>query len=152
MPAAARASDAHRCPKSEPGPVPHVGGPILAGEPTVLIGNQPAARQGDSASCCGPPDTIQRGEPTVLIGGAAAARVGDPMAHGGAIGGGCATVLIGSTILSKAAQDGTPFCEECERKRRLREERERRNSGEKSEESKGSEHEGTSTEGADEEA
>jgi uncharacterized Zn-binding protein involved in type VI secretion len=55
---------------STPGtpPVPHVGGPISQGSATVLIGGQPAARQGDMATCTGPPDTIVSGAPTVLIG------------------------------------------------------------------------------------
>jgi len=117
MPAAARASDAHQCPKNEPGPVPHVGGPIQAGESSVLIGNQPAAREGDMASCCGPPDTIQTGESTVLIGNKPAARLGDPMAHGGVITAGCPTVLIGSEITELDA----PFCEVCDKARRQRE-------------------------------
>ena len=48
MPPAARVTDMHTCPKVEPGPVPHVGGPVLpAGEPTVLIGFMPAARVTD---------------------------------------------------------------------------------------------------------
>ena len=68
MPPAARISDMHICPKVEPGPVPHVGGPILpAGAPTVLIGFMPAARQGDMAACVGPPDIIVMGSPTALI-------------------------------------------------------------------------------------
>jgi uncharacterized Zn-binding protein involved in type VI secretion len=49
--------------------VPHVGGPITLGSATVLIGNMPAARMGDMATCVGPPDTIVSGYPTVLIGG-----------------------------------------------------------------------------------
>src|SRR3954468_7280111 len=84
MPPAARLSDMHTCPMVEPGPVPHVGGPILpACCPTVLIGNLPAARVGDMAVCVGPPDTIAAGLPTVLIGGKPSARLGDPTAHGG---------------------------------------------------------------------
>ena len=35
---------------------------------TVLIGNMPAARMGDMATCVGPPDSIILGEMTVLIG------------------------------------------------------------------------------------
>jgi uncharacterized Zn-binding protein involved in type VI secretion len=51
MPDAARVTDMHSCPVSS-GTVPHVGGPILpAGEPTVLIGFMPAAREGDTAEC-----------------------------------------------------------------------------------------------------
>ena len=118
MPAAARLSDMHTCPKVEPGPVPHVGGPITAGEPTVLIGFTAAAREGDKATCTGPPDGIKRGEPTVLIGGQPAARQGDPTEHGGVIAAGCPTVLIGSTVQGRsqtiAAEHGSPFCAECE--------------------------------------
>lgn len=96
MPPAARITDMHVCPKVEPGPVPHVGGPILpAGEPTVLIGGLPAARVGDMAVCVGPPDTISSGSGSVLIGGMPAARMGDSTAHGGFIILGCATVMIG---------------------------------------------------------
>ncbi|MCL6258872.1 PAAR domain-containing protein [Aquiflexum sp. TKW24L] len=96
MPPAARITDMHICPMVEPGPVPHVGGPILpAGEPTVLIGGLPAARVGDKAVCVGPPDTIIAGSGTVLIGGKPAARMGDSTAHGGVIILGCPTVIIG---------------------------------------------------------
>lgn len=96
MPPAARITDMHICPMVEPGPVPHVGGPILpAGEPTVLIGGLPAARVGDKAVCVGPPDTIIAGSGTVMIGGKSAARMGDSTAHGGIIILGCPTVIIG---------------------------------------------------------
>ncbi len=96
MPAAARIGDMHTCPMTNPGPVPHVGGPILPpGAPTVLIGGVPAARVGDMAVCVGPPDTIVAGSATVLIGGMPAARMGDSTAHGGVIVLGLPTVLIG---------------------------------------------------------
>ena len=95
MPAAARITDMHTCPKST-GPVPHVGGPILPpGCATVLIGGMPAARKGDMAVCVGPPDTISKGSATVMIGGQAAARMGDSTSHGGQIVLGCFTVIIG---------------------------------------------------------
>ncbi len=85
----------HACPMVNPGPVPHVGGPILPpGCPTVLIGGQPAARAGDLATCSGPPDTIAMGSATVMIGGKPAARMGDTTAHGGTIVAGCPTVII----------------------------------------------------------
>jgi uncharacterized Zn-binding protein involved in type VI secretion len=92
---AARITDLHTCPMVEPGPVPHVGGPIISGMPTVLIGNQPAARVGDQATCIGPPDTIASGSATVLIGGQPAARIGDATQHGGVISSGFPTVIIG---------------------------------------------------------
>ena len=96
MPPAARLGDMHVCPMVDPGPKPHVGGPILpACEPTVLTGNKPQARVGDMAQCNGPPDTIVMGTPTVLVGNKMAARLGDPTAHGGKIVQGEPTVLIG---------------------------------------------------------
>jgi uncharacterized Zn-binding protein involved in type VI secretion len=92
---AARITDLHVCPMVNPGPVPHVGGPVTLGEPTVLIGNMPAARVGDMAVCVGPPDTIVKGSATVMIGNMPAARLGDSTAHGGVIVAGYPTVLIG---------------------------------------------------------
>ena len=93
---AARITDMHVCPMVSPGGVPHVGGPILPpGEATVLIGEMPAARVGDMATCTGPPDTIVAGSSTVLIGGMPAARMGDSTTHGGSIVAGLPTVLIG---------------------------------------------------------
>ncbi|MEW4563838.1 PAAR domain-containing protein [Bremerella sp. JC770] len=94
MPPAARIADMHTCPMST-GPVPHVGGPVMLGCPTVLIGGMPAARVGDMVTCCGPPDTIAIGSPTVFIGGMPAARMGDMCAHGGTIVMGFPQVLIG---------------------------------------------------------
>ena len=97
MPPAARFGDLHTCPQQIPGtpPVPHVGGPIQSGMPTVLIGGQPAARVGDLAVCVGPPSCIVKGSATVMIGGMPAARIGDSTAHGGTVSSGCPTVLIG---------------------------------------------------------
>ncbi len=68
MPPAARVGDNHVCPMITPGtpPVPHVGGPISLGCPTVLIGGMPAARMGDMTAHGG---VISVGYPMVLIGG-----------------------------------------------------------------------------------
>jgi uncharacterized Zn-binding protein involved in type VI secretion len=96
MPPAARLTDMHTCPAVNPGPVPHVGGPIIGpGCPTVLIGGLPAARVGDKAVCVGPPDTISMGSAAVMIGGQPAARTGDKTAHGGVIVAGYPAVIIG---------------------------------------------------------
>jgi len=96
MPPAARLTDMHRCPAANPGPVAHVGGPIVAqGAPTVVIGGLPAATVGDVARCVGPMDTIVQGSPTVFINGKPAARIGDMTAHGGVVIAGCPTVIIG---------------------------------------------------------
>lgn len=93
MPPAARITDFHECPLETP--EPHIGGPIILGCPTVLIGGLPAARVGDIATCVGPPDTIVKGSTSVLIGGMPAARLGDITAHGGTILMGDPTVEIG---------------------------------------------------------
>jgi len=91
---AARATDPVVCPAVTV-LVPHVGGPIAAGAPTVLIGGLPAARIGDVTTCVGPPGVVAKGSPTVLIAGPPAARMGDIAGHGGTIAAGCPTVLIG---------------------------------------------------------
>lgn len=98
MPPAARVTDMHICPMQTPGapPIPHVGGPVTGpGQPTVLIGNLPAAKVGDMLVCVGPPDSIVAGSSSVMIGGMPAARMGDSTAHGGKIVLGLPTVLIG---------------------------------------------------------
>lgn len=77
------------------GVVPHVGGPIAVGCPTVIVGGSPAARIGDMAVCVGPPDVIAMGSSSVLIGGSPAARIGDMTAHGGVVVVGIPTVIIG---------------------------------------------------------
>jgi uncharacterized Zn-binding protein involved in type VI secretion len=86
----------HTCPLVNPGPVPHVGGPVIpAGEPTVIIGLMPAARVSDKCICTGPPDVIARGSMSVMIGNLPAARLGDMTAHGGVIVTGFPQVMIG---------------------------------------------------------
>jgi len=97
MPPAARITDMHVCPMVTPGtpPIPHVGGPIVKGLPTVLTCMMPQARVSDQCVCVGPPDIIAMGSPTVLCGNLPAARLGDSTAHGGKIVAGAPTVLIG---------------------------------------------------------
>lgn len=138
---AARVGDMHICPMVTPNivPIPHVGGPITGpGVPTILIGGQPAAVLGDMCVCVGPPDVVMLGSTGVFYGGKPAARMGDATAHGGVIVAGLPTVLIGEVmpgtplppailelaktnpplaqivVMMQAAQNGTPFCEECE--------------------------------------
>ncbi len=91
---AARIGDLHVCPMLTV-LVPHVGGPIALGEPTVLVGGMPQARVTDMVTCVGPPDMIAMGSFTTLVGGLPAARLGDLCGHGGTIVLGCFTVLIG---------------------------------------------------------
>ena len=94
MPPAARLGDMHVCPMVTV-LVPHVGGPISMGCPTVLIGGMPAARVGDLAICVGPPDAIAMGSFTVMIGGMPAARMGDLTVHGGTVAVGFPQVMMG---------------------------------------------------------
>jgi uncharacterized Zn-binding protein involved in type VI secretion len=91
---AARVTDMHTCPMCT-GPVPHVGGPILPGQATVLVSGLPASRATDQIVCVGPPDTIALGSFTVFINKLPAARMGDVTGHGGPIVVGCPRVLIG---------------------------------------------------------
>jgi uncharacterized Zn-binding protein involved in type VI secretion len=108
MPPAARITDNHTCPKVDP--PAHVGGPVVQGEATVLIGFRPAARVGDPLECVPAMDVIAKGEPTVLIGNRDAARIGDKTEHGGVIVQGCYSVLIGSqTCQKQASADGAPL-------------------------------------------
>lgn len=109
MPPAARITDMHVCPLVTPGtpPVPHVGGPVVAGAPTVIVAGMPQARVGDTCTCVGPPDAIAMGSPTVLICGMPAARLGDPTIHGGTVVSGAPNVLIGVAGAGGAA-GGSP--------------------------------------------
>jgi uncharacterized Zn-binding protein involved in type VI secretion len=97
MPPASRITDMHACPMVTPAPVPvpHIGGPVLTGMPTVLTGMLPQARITDTCMCVGPPDVIVKGSVTVLVGNLPAARIGDTCAHGGALIMGFPTVIIG---------------------------------------------------------
>lgn len=97
MPEAARVGDLHTCPKVEPGPVPHVGGPILPpGSPDVEIEFLPAARTNDLAFCAaGGPDALNMGSPNVIINNQQAVRKGDTTLHGGVVTVGAPTVEIG---------------------------------------------------------
>lgn len=126
MPPAARISDMHTCPMQTPAvvPIPHVGGPVTSGAPTVLIGFMPAARVSDVLVCVGPPDVITKGSLTVKIVGMPAARIGDMTAHGGVITVGCPTVIIGDVgmggagsaqgvAMTSASRSGAMFCEKC---------------------------------------
>ncbi|MGR4864523.1 PAAR domain-containing protein [Caulobacter sp. LARHSG274] len=94
---AARIGDMHVCPMVTPGvpPIPHVGGPIILGAPTVLTGKMPQSRATDTCTCVGPPDMIAKGSMTVFVCKLPAARVGDLTVHGGSIVVGLPTVLIG---------------------------------------------------------
>jgi len=98
MPPASRITDMQVCPMVVPGPapIPHVGGPIVKGLPTVITGGMPQARITDTCICAVPiPNMIAKGSATVIVGGLPAARIGDNTAHGGTIVSGFPTVIIG---------------------------------------------------------
>ena len=68
QPAWRAVSDIHACPLVY-GLVPHVGGVVLLGSTSVLIGGLPAARVGDQVTeIPGGPNPIVQGATTVLIG------------------------------------------------------------------------------------
>ena len=123
---AARTTDPIVCDKHIVPPLPKGGGIIAPPDTkrTVMIGMLPAAREGDKVMCIpGGEESILKGEPSVNIEGKPAARMSDPTGlknvSMGKILSGCPTVFIGSvaqaTPLLRAAENGTPFCEECER-------------------------------------
>ena len=102
MPPAARITDMQVCPMATPVPpspipVPHVGGVIITGMPTVITGSMPQARVTDQCMCAVPipPNMIVKGSMTVLVGNLPAARIGDLTMHGGMISTGFPTVIIG---------------------------------------------------------
>jgi uncharacterized Zn-binding protein involved in type VI secretion len=61
------AGDFHACPLFN-GLQPHVGGVVVKGSTSVLIGGLPAARLGDQIVEAGGPNAIVQGAATVLIG------------------------------------------------------------------------------------
>ena len=80
----ARLTDAHVCPW-------HGGGPIVkTSTMTVIVEGRPVAVIGDQA-ICGGPDILVQGCPTVVVTGSAQAGT-----------------------LRAAAENGTPFCEQCD--------------------------------------
>lgn len=95
-------TDPHLCPSVEPGPVPHVGGPIQSGSDTVLVEDLKAARGAvDYAQCmAGGPDFIAQGSGTVLINDKVAARTTSKTQHNGVILGKSPTVIIGGPTVT----------------------------------------------------
>lgn len=77
----------HICPMVNPGPKPHVGGPVISTQQSfVTVDGVPIATVGDSMLCTGVPTTSDRiasGSSIAKIEGKAVARLGDTCAHGG---------------------------------------------------------------------
>ncbi len=68
----------HICPMCDPGPKPHIGGP-------VKVNGVPIATVGDKCLCTGVPTTaaITGGSSVARINGKEIARLGDACEHGG---------------------------------------------------------------------
>jgi uncharacterized Zn-binding protein involved in type VI secretion len=67
QPAWRAASDFHSCPLADGGRL-HVGGSVIVGSSSVMIGGTPAARQGDAIVESSGPNVIASGALTVIIG------------------------------------------------------------------------------------
>lgn len=87
----------HVCPKIEPGPRPHVGGPVMdAGQSHVKFNGIPVAVEGGQCMCTGlpGPDKMTKGSNHVKINGKGIMRMGDSTAHGGKIKMGVPTIKV----------------------------------------------------------
>jgi uncharacterized Zn-binding protein involved in type VI secretion len=85
----------HVCPMVDPGPKPHVGGPVVnPGQTFVRVNGQPMATVGGTCTCIGPPDSMVQGSTIVKIMGKGVVRVGDSTAHGGKLVMGIPTVRM----------------------------------------------------------
>lgn len=77
----------HVCPMIDPGPRPHIGGPVISTQQTfVTVEGVPVLTVGDSLLCTGVPTTSDRitgGSSVAKIEGKKIARMGDACAHGG---------------------------------------------------------------------
>lgn len=78
----------HTCPQVDPGPTPHIGGPVSECQQSFVTYNGiPLALVGDKLICkgSGSKDIISSGSAIVKINGIAVARMGDNTEHGGVI-------------------------------------------------------------------
>ncbi|TBY26019.1 PAAR domain-containing protein [Rhizobium leguminosarum] len=76
----------HVCPMVDPGPKPHIGGPISStGQSFVCVEGIPIATVSDKCTCTGVPTTagIISGSSIANINGKKVARFGDACEHGG---------------------------------------------------------------------
>ena len=76
----------HVCPAINPGPIPHVGGPVNnAGQFHVRVTGLPIAVVGGTTICTGVPcpDAMIMGNPNVRIMKKPVMRIGDSCSHGG---------------------------------------------------------------------
>ncbi len=76
--------DQHQCPKST-GEVAHEGGVILTGADGVTLNGKAIARVGDQAACRVGSTQITTGDPGLIVGGKPCARQGSKTSHGGIV-------------------------------------------------------------------
>ncbi|MCZ7856392.1 PAAR domain-containing protein [Agrobacterium salinitolerans] len=78
----------HICPMIDPGPKPHIGGPVNSTQQSfVNVEGVPIATVGDTCLCAGVPtnDKIIAGSSVASINGKQISRLGDSCAHGGSL-------------------------------------------------------------------
>jgi uncharacterized Zn-binding protein involved in type VI secretion len=78
----------HTCPMVDPGPRPHIGGPVIStGQNFVTVDGVPIATVTDKCLCSGVPTTaaITGGSSVANIGGKKIARITDGCEHGGTL-------------------------------------------------------------------
>jgi len=75
----------HVCPAVNPGPTPHIGGPVQSTQSFVRVNGAPIAVTGAKCLCVGvgEQDPITSGSSFARIGGKAIVRIGDSTTHGG---------------------------------------------------------------------
>lgn len=76
----------HICPMVDPGPRPHVGGPVVSTQQSfVCVEGVPISTVTDKCACTGVPTTaaITGGSSVATINGKKVARLGDACEHGG---------------------------------------------------------------------
>lgn len=76
----------HVCPMVDPGPKPHIGGPVIStGQSFVTVNGIPIATVSDKTFCSGVPTTasITGGSSVARIEGKKIARLSDACEHGG---------------------------------------------------------------------
>lgn len=76
----------HVCPMVDPGPRPHIGGPVVStSQNFVCVEGVPIATVGDRCTCTGVPTTdgITGGSSIARISGRKIVRLGDASGHGG---------------------------------------------------------------------
>ena len=95
----------HKCPQSN-GDVPHVGGEIVEGHPSVLIEGKPAVTEGDACVCIGGgAPKVTDGDPNVFINGKRLATTKSKTSHNGTFITSSSSVYVGNKGNAKVHMD-----------------------------------------------